>query len=264
MSQAARAAEEMNAKTGGWGQSGRLIQGNARVVSAQFPLAQVAAEYTVQIDMDAPPGTEAQAKVVFSVRGQTDVTRQMSVGQGVSVTGVADSINVQVRDYTTTAYITPKTTSYPDPITGLPITVTQGSPYSVSISIAPGTRGPTQVWGPTLLPLSPTNQPIAEQTLYYVGSVDNPSGTLVVPIPQGVGVTSYLVLCNTRSSANPTPLASVQQMVSEPTGGPYSVATSQPNNGWTPIVNGANELLITNLQPGSVNQYCTVIFGIDG
>jgi hypothetical protein len=257
-----RSAEEVSAKTGGWAQSAKVIQGGSKAANCQFPCAQQAGVYTVQLDMDAPPGTEAQAIITFSVKGQSDVTRQVSVNQGASVSGSADSIKVQVRDYTPKSYITVQTITRTDPLTGAPIVTTQGTGYTVSISIVPGTRPPTQVWGPTLLALN-GGVPVAEETLFYFGSVEEPNGTITVDIPQGVGITSYMCLVNPRSIPNPIGIACVQQMLNGPIGGPYSLATSQANSGWTPIINGANQLVVTNLI-ANVNQYCTIIFGVEG
>lgn len=129
-----------SAKDLGWSQSGKLTTGNPNTkisMQVQFPVCD---SYTVQFGIIPPqrqgtPPTDFQpvldviADLTWSVKGNF-VTRRVSVGNGMSISGVAEAVKVDVKD-----------------ITASPLSL--GFDYIASIQVSPGTR-PSQGQPPTL------------------------------------------------------------------------------------------------------------------
>lgn len=117
----------------GWSQSGTLITGNAQQsvgLQAQMPEIDT---YTVQFQVSPPVGDgqngttvganlgfRATAFVRWSIAGNT-ITRQVDIGNGVSISGVCEACQVIVND----------SSAAQNP---------QGYGYTVSINIAKGVR----------------------------------------------------------------------------------------------------------------------------
>lgn len=222
-------------KKGGCGKSGTLVVGGSSQVRLQYDCPK-AGTHTVQINSDGPNGSDAIASITFSVDGNTDVERQCNVGQGVSVTGVADSIVVQIRDDSDVNNVAAED---------------QQDEYDIDISFAPGPRATSQI-GPTLVGAIRTK-------VDFFGSPDNPSGQMSFPIPQKVGVTSVLVLVNSENGTTP---AKALVQLNNPVG---PVASYDPNvqQGFQPFVITPQAVLVTN-QLAATAVYVTIIFGIDG
>jgi hypothetical protein len=88
----------------GWGQSGPLTsrQGNGpgSGFGLQKSFGRYARAYTVQFSVFPPSlGFDATADITFSIAGQS-ITRRVSVGNAVSLTGLCQAINIQIYDTT--------------------------------------------------------------------------------------------------------------------------------------------------------------------
>jgi hypothetical protein len=211
----------VKSNTGGWSATGPLITrslaaraaktgstGKNALVNCQDNL-KVAMCITVQINTDAPPGCDPQAMITFSVEGNTDVVRRVSVGQGTAVTGIADSFDVEVRDFT--------------------IAAPEGLPYEVDISVAPGVRGCTQN-PPTLTGLLETVVPA--------------SGSVILQVPVENGIISALVSANSMTAA--PPIVDVAQFAG---GLRLFTYNPLDLPGFVPFQNIPKELVITNKDP---------------
>jgi hypothetical protein len=202
-------------KARGWSASGVIHTNATDTVSLQqvFPEA---GNYTVQFAVNPPNSTtflKPTAIIQWVVQGNT-VTRQVDVGNGVSVTGVGESVKVVVQD-----------------VNGDPTHVA----YGVSIVVAPGTRASTSL-PPTL---SGTNV-----TLGVGGSVS-------LPVPPA-GVTSVEVAIAGVLTSSPTGVL-VSQFNAATTVKEYDVLPDT-TAGFVSLAPGAAEVSVANLDAAhSVN-----------
>jgi hypothetical protein len=177
--------EEAKTKRHAWSLTGGLLVGDqAKNVKLQTgDLSTSGYNYfTVQLGTTAPPptaagnsGFDAVATIHFNVNGNP-ITRQIGVGQGMEISGPAESIVVIVNDTTPASWIDG-------------VHAVLGAPYTVTVSIVPGTRvGDTQA----LL----RN---AVGTLGNFGGLFTltPSGGLTpdafIPVPQDAGVVGFWI-----------------------------------------------------------------------
>jgi hypothetical protein len=171
-------------------------------------------------------GYSAVATINFLTNGNT-VTRQVSIGSGVSVQGTADAISVVVQDTSPS---------------GLGL-----APYGVTISVGPGTRASdTQ---PTLVDAA------SPRTLAVKGAGGS---TVNIPIPQGVGVVGVWLAVGSDTTPdvifNQTDAASVGRF-------PCEVKDAIPR--YFPIVPGALNLTASNQDAGNTCAVSTM-WVIDG
>lgn len=101
----ARQDNKREADFEGWGQTGPLqtLQGQqpGGGFGLQKSFGKYARAYTVQFALQPPAnGCDPTADIHFSVAGQT-ITRRVSVGNAVSITGLCQAINIQIYDTTT-------------------------------------------------------------------------------------------------------------------------------------------------------------------
>lgn len=226
------------AKCGGWSTGLNLVTGikTPKRSQARFPIASV---YTVQVAIDAASASapfRAEVKVSFKVAGNV-ISRRASVRNGVSISGPAEAIEVEVFDTSFT--------------TGSPPPFPPGTPYSVMVQYAIEPHG-----GP--------NQPqldVFDPNTGLAWVIAASGGTVNIPIPLDAGVNTITV--QSSESLN------IQQTVGSnvlAASGP-AVATAPPSgaaaaNVEIPIVNGATNLILTNNQ--AANAIAMVSFGIDG
>ena len=171
-------------------------------------------------------GYNATATVNFLTNGNA-VTRQVSIGSGVSVQGTADAISVVVQDASPT---------------GLNL-----GPYGVTISVGPGTRASdTQ---PTLVD---TASPRTLQTKGAGGSL------ATIPVPQGVGVVGVWITLGSDATPdvifNMTDAASIGRF-------PFEVKDALPR--FFPIVPGTLNLTASN-QDNANTVAVSTLWVIDG
>jgi hypothetical protein len=223
----------------GWGASGKVVQGAgvSRIVSMQvdFP-NDVATSYTVQFRSSVPGNAvcNPEALITWSVEGQF-VTRRVSIGDGTSVTGVGQAVNVKIQDNTPAIFITP----------GAEVE------YSVSVQVAPGFRGASEL-PPTLYPFS-----VANGFLFEIPA----GGNVAIPIPGDAGVTQVFVTAVGIPLGTPIADATAFAIV---TNGPFAQREYdvQRVSGWVPVNPGATQLDLFNTGATQIN--FTVAFGIDG
>lgn len=228
---------KLGAECGGWSTGVNLVTGskNPRRSQARFPIAAV---YTVQLAIDAASAAvpfRAEMVVNFKVAGNS-VRRRASVRNGMSISGPAEAIEVELFD-----------TSF---VTGSPPPFPPGEEYGVIIQYAIEPHGgPNQ---PQLDVFDP-----ATGLAWTIGG----GGSVNIPIPLDAGVTRVFVQSSESLQVTQTVGAAVLAR-----SGP-SVATAPPAgaaaaNVDLPIVNGATNLILTNNQAAIA--IAAVSFGIDG
>lgn len=230
----------------GWSKSGPLItndpnpMGDGLTMQANFPSCDT---YTVQFGITPPVSLTnptvngvfgTLAYIYWTVKGNT-ILRVVSVGNGVSVTGVGEAVKVLVVDDT------PRVTS------GFGF-VDQNT-YQAQITVARGSRATTSQ--------SPT---------YSNGSalVLGPLSNVTVSVPQGFGVNSVMVGITDAAVAAGPP--AVIALLRTPLG--ETLFNWSPDAGgaaptFVPVPPAATQLKIFNLDAAKSATY-TIVWGIDG
>lgn len=223
-------------KTGGWSNTIPLLTKNAKTGSFQctFPTA---GYYTVQFGVQAPQTVgsltvfSAIATITWKVEGNT-VVRQVSVNNGVSVSGTGQGVNVIFADNT--------------PDVGQP----GQAPYSISVQVSPGAR-PSQ------------NQPAILLLPNQYETEIAPSTGSVFDIPNNAGVISMEPAAVASDGAVVTQphyeviFVSVAQAFKN-----YVIADGGPQ-GFLPVPPGATQMFISNLSATDTLIF-TPTWGIDG
>lgn len=173
-------------------------------------------------------GCSANATVNFIVNGNA-VTRQVSIGSGVSIQGVADAVTVLVQDASPQG-VNPPLAS-----------------YAVTISVAPGTRASdTQ---PALV------DPASPRTLTVKGAGGS---TANIPVPQGVGVVGLWLTVGSDTTPdmifNMTDAAGVGRF-------PFEIKDATPR--YFPIVPGTVNITASNQDAGNTAAVST-LWVVDG
>jgi len=193
--------------------------------------------YTVQFEV-LPPGDgnglSAYAIVNWKVDGQP-ITRKLSVYSGAAISGVAESVDIQIVDYS-------------DIVNGGGFSAAE---YKIGASLSRGQRAdimqpPTLLTNPRAILVAATH-----------------STTFVVP--QGAGVTSVMILVATplSGSANTNPLAvtahGTDNVLAVTTASWYPI-TQGP--GWIPIVPRTTSIIVQNFDTHDIE--VQAIWGIEG
>jgi hypothetical protein len=227
-------AEPSKGKLAAWSISGTLTAGDFdKSVSLQALFAEPG-DYTVQLSGIFPPANvlvpiQPEAEIIWSVAGNS-ISRKVSVGSGISISGNAEAVRVVVKDVTN--------------LFGGPLT-----DYEVSITICKGTRAAIPIPPTLLVPLAAG-----------FGGL-NPGAAVDIPIPQGVGITSVHVSIAQRIGV-PIPEQAIQ-VLQRGAGGIGTLQAYDPRAiGWCPMAPAAVTLRIKNWTAGIVD--FAVTFGIDG
>ncbi len=173
------------------------------------------------------------ADILWTTGGVT-VKRRVSVANGVSISGCAESVRVIVSD---------ATINYLAEVPSKPLT------YTVNITVARGVRADPE---PVTLVQFP---PLATGAIFQVPA----GGSITIPIPQDVGIVS----ANVSASPNP-PIAItdgqviVQQIYGTTVFRQYDPRTFE----WVPVLPGMSLLKIVNNNANLV--VVSVVWGIDG
>jgi hypothetical protein len=199
----------------GWAQSGVLFtyqRGNpVKCLVEKFDRAAV---FTVQIGLNVGEGgfpVQAQATVVWSING-TPVRRVVSVSQGVSISGVTESAQVDVYDVTQqhgdVDYVS--------------------NQYVALVNIAPGVRAATTL--PPFLNVWSSTQQLAA------------SAETAVAIPPNVGAVGF------RLSVSASGSAGAQITMADSVGNAYDQYSVNPgeNSIFVPIAPGSTMVVIKN------------------
>lgn len=232
-----------------WSASGPMTTGSQdKVVALQQPFPEPGI-YTVTFALDPlqanlnAAGIRAQALIKWSVAGNT-ITRLVNVGDGVSVSGLAEAVSVVVQDVTC--------------LQGT-ISAQAGFNYSVGIMVAKGTRP----YGS----LPPTLSPFPFQDFNTIGTqltVAAGANTAIIPIPRGVGVTCMHVdvyASNPQGSVVPdgTPVVAQYQFMG---GGPIRFYDPRAID-WAPIQPGSTGIVLFNFS-STLQLTFSLVWGIDG
>ncbi len=230
-----------------WSRSDKLVTSSVTpsnlLVSLQknFPEA---GTYTIQFGL-APLGEdpsnkqaiECEALITWGAGGNS-ITRRVSVGNGVSISGTADSVRVVARDVSTGS---------------------DGAFYNVTILVTKGVRAPFQP--PLLVP-----------TLELSGGPNNPivlapGASHTYPVPRDAGATSVCVIAGTGIIAVP-PVASIPEQEARVVQlGPGLIGALKSydarNFEFVPLAPGCTDVMVYNgTVAGSLRFH--VSFGIDG
>lgn len=206
--------------------------------------------YTILLNSTQPPnGCTPVAVITWSVAGNS-VTREVSLGNGVSVTGTGEGFTVTITDATDTThygFFTP------------PAGPGQGD-YVVTALVTKGTRG-SDGQPPTFIPGAVGNAlvDVGPGTYNVVAG-----GAVVIPIPQNVGVKSVFVSA-IDVNATPNVVTTADGFISQQNGVAVYGNFYPNTNTWVPIIPGARTLeLFNTLAGGGHTLAFYVAFGIDG
>jgi hypothetical protein len=245
----------INRHGGGWSVPCKLItgggQGNGQL---NYPSGHEAETFTVQFDVVPPTGGasngayDCYALLQWTLEGNR-VQRQVSVGNGVSVTGTGVGLLVTLYD------ISQAITSETD--------TSLNRPYTVNILVAPGTRAST-----TQLPT------LKVQINWGGGPTDSPfdlnagSSSPVIPVPQQAGVIALeCVAVSDQASAQPGTAIVVPNILvicMDATGGKnYKRWNPCINTGFVAIPPNTAAVQIVN-QDTLNDSVITLTWGIDG
>lgn len=234
----------INSNLRGWSSSGQLTQGNrVREISLQADFDEPGA-YTVQFSMQQPAviagvpnfAAKAEAIIEWKVEGNW-VTRVVSLGNGVSVSGVGQAVRVKMADRSPTLYLPPQSPQ----------------PYFCGAQVVRGTRAATQQ--------PPVYTPVDE--VYSVA----PGASLVVPVPGDAGVISVQVTMQSAGLASSLVVDGDGLVQLEPIValGPTIFKRYDPRNyTWIPVVGGNEQLRLINRRAAGTALLFGVSFGIDG
>lgn len=228
----------------GWGNGGELITGDKGgkvALMANFTESRHGAGvYTVQFAV-VPSGPtvapDATATIFWRTAGNT-ITRKVSVGNGTSVTGVAESVEVWVQDTT--------------------LVSSPGQPYRVSITVAPGVRASRSA--PPILRGIPTA--VGPSTTPYIAILP-PAGFTTVQIPQDAGAISADVEISAPSTSPAPLLTDVVVTQNDASNNLYKNYYPLIEVDFVPLYPSATQLLIFN-NSATATVAVSVLFGIDG
>ncbi len=225
----------------GWGISGQLTaDGNPNnAVQLQVSFAEQMQTHTIQFDgpdsnVDAggiiTPSPEAE--ILWQVNGITN-RRLVSVLDGQSVSGLAQSVTVNVRDTAVGG---------------------NGAAYSVGITAAPGVRASTDQ-PPTFIPSGVTSAGAA----FKFGTSIIAGDFITWNLPGNAGIVSnYLEL----RMAVGTVLESVAVTFRAANAGVLATLDGSVRNRWMPIPQGTNSIRVTNNTASTISAFLTL--GVDG
>lgn len=228
-------------KSGGWSKHGLLHTGvttDSLSMQCNFPQADV---YTVEFSLlgnDAEPNPiQAEALITWSVEGN-NVTRRVSIGNGVSVTGVGASCSVVMIDKTIKQ----------GPFNPVP----NGSEYRVSVQISAGSRASTSQ-PPTLV----------QGSIIKLGPGVS-TGGLVVPVDAGV-ISVYVTVSGFDAFDTPIALKPAGTLVQQVKSGVFAKCYDpMAVTGWVPVSPGTASIDVVNIFADMPQAWFSITFGIDG
>ena len=225
-----------------WQQNGTLVPGaNDKFVTLQADFSEDPGYYTVQFNTSANilPGTDGyircKADIIWSVEGG-EITRRVSVGNGISVSGAGQALRVVVSD----------DGSNPDIGGGF-------NEYVVGIVVVKGTR-------------PATGKPVTYKQSGVLSSVSVAAGALTpgeLAIPGNIGVISAEVTITPQSAGAVFPLSMIVEFAAAngDTFSNYYITSDTPPL-FLPVPAGATQCNIYN--EGVSNIVAAVTWGIDG
>jgi hypothetical protein len=217
--------------------------GNAADKSGDVFTVQFAIFPAAPLPQNTAP-TIAYAIVKWSVGGQ-DIQRIINISNGASLTGVGEGATIQVYDATQN---------------GNNQLATDGLQYTVTATVAPGSRG-SNINPPTFFPSL-----FDQQTGVSGVGLLAPGANTTIPIPPGAGATSVQVLSYGRGGGltRLTDLGIQVQQQNEL--GIVKIYNSLDYaDGWVPLDPSATSINLENLNVGGgENNDYSAVFGVDG
>jgi len=192
-----------------------------------------ASSYTVQFNLlNNAPGVQAVALITWTVAGNF-VTRRVTVGNGVSVTGTGQAVQVRVIDNSLVA--------------------SAGSKYNVSILVAPGVRG-SSAEPPTLV--------VSDPIVGYAIPVA-PGASHDFPVPLDAGVTQVYITVQGALDAGGVTLGTSE---AQERGGGLPFKSWDPGQTffWVPVAPGTDTIRVTTGATAVSTYAFTCTLGIDG
>jgi hypothetical protein len=226
----------------GWSTSGNLItagSGQPVTLQAAFPAADV---YTVQFAVTPPESGvfRAIAKITWTVEGN-QISREVDIGNGVSISAPSQSVRVAVTD-----------------ATSLALSGASGQKYAITISVTRGVRPasdrPPTLAGEGVIPpgtnisIAPINL-LAGQTAKYLVPVS--AGVVSVAVSAATlvaGVDADVLI----SQGNPTTNTKL-----------YKYSDQGAGDAFVSIAPFATQVLVTNVDPTNAC-IISLTWGIDG
>lgn len=226
----------ITSKKKGWQQAGPLATNDTtKFVTLQANFEDEPGNYTVQFGVPQPPDTagstagsySCKADIFWSVEGQT-IKRTVSVGNGVSVSGVAQGVKVRIYDDSGTLF------------------GPGGDTYIVSAQVVKGTRPnvgkPPTIWNPVLTVNPGTAVAFSLPNDAGIISVNVQVGELLAgAIPPSCNVSIKTAVGTTLTRFNPTEVGAA----------------------FVPVPPGATQIEFANLSAADV-YLAQINFGIDG
>jgi len=225
-----------------WGISGKLVTLNSSAgvhLNCQF---EDVANYTLQFYLLASrvtpanaggrpviaAGFRAKANVVWSVKGQP-IRRQFHVGDGTSLVGTADGVDVTLIDDSQVS------STY------------GGIEYDAFVTVTKGTRGSHK------------------QPVFYDLGVQpaTPGGSSGLSIPDDIGAISIFVAAISNDPANPVTNGATAVTVDNGIG-PVLVFDPFRNTDWTPLPPDAVNIVYAQTALGGADVLFSTFIGIDG
>jgi len=234
-------------KKDGWS-VGRILKSGDKsaVASLQADFNQRPGIYTAQfsitpIDPFIPPPPivgyyapiQAEAEIDWAVEGNT-IVRKVSVANGMSISGPGQAVRIVIKDVTV----------------GGGASLTLGQRYFTSVNVTPGLRAADSI-PPIYVP---------EVNVSIVA----PGTTLVVPVPQNIGVKSLMVTVASLTGV-PLPEQTVQvyQLGPSPTIQPLAVYDPRAYQ-FAPVIPGCNNIMLQTALIAPDSAYFGLVWGIDG
>lgn len=237
------AASLSQARSGGWSASVPMKIGQDEPQSGLNPTFPIADYYTVRFGVSAPPSGifACTATIQWVVEGNI-ITRQVSVANGIAISGTGQSVDVKLLDVTS------------EVVGGV-----EGEDYSVSIQVSRGTR-PIETAPPILQAelsaaelFTPPGPPIGG-----VGAILMPPGTLIAyDVPATAGVVAVEV------SVSPALLNSFSVLQTNAAAFVFKATDPSVQTGFVALEPGATTVTVSNNDP-TESAYVTVTWGIEG
>lgn len=232
----------------GWSVSGELLPGaddESVVLQAQF---QHIGYYTVQFQLDIPPGAVGEAgsiyclaDITWTVEGNS-ITRRVSLGNGTTVSGMGQSVNVEIFDF-----------SQPG----------GGARYRVTANLAPGAR-PTSGSNPQLA-INSWIVPVEDRRGATLPQVVTPGGIITFDIPQNVGVNSVFIFAAPVNAVANSKVAT-EDFLNVTYNISFQARLQYALNRWIPVPPAAVQLLaaLNAAFPDPTGMDISPIWGIEG
>lgn len=236
------AASLSQARSGGWSASVPMKVGQEEAQSGLNPTFPIADYYTVRFGVSAPPNGifACTASIQWVVEGNI-IKRQVSVANGIAISGTGQSVDVKLQD-----------------VTGEVVGGNEGDDYSVSIQVSRGTR-PVESAPPILqAELADSSGFVSAPVVGSVGAILMPPGSLIAyNVPQDAGAVSFEVAV--------APAIANSFLVTQTNSVAYVFKATDPGvqTGFVALEPGTTTVTIANDDP-TESSYVTLTWGIEG